>query len=92
MPVCACHTSVSCHVSPEAKLGLLYLVDLTRDRKGMKECFTTAPRGGRKREGENVNIFRKTINYHMALLFWLVWVLLGSTLITLVDVHISVMI
>lgn len=52
MPAYACHTSVSCHVSPEAKLKMLYLVDLTRDRKEMKEWFTAAPRRGRKREGE----------------------------------------
>lgn len=61
MPVYACHTSVSGHVSPKAKLRMLYLVDLTRDRKGMKEWFTAVPRRGQKREGENVNIFRKAV-------------------------------
>lgn len=92
MPAYACHTSVSCHVSPEAKLRMLYLLDLTRHRKGMKEWFTAAPRGGGKREGKCKYFQKSCLNYHMALLFWHVWILLGSTLITLVDMHNSVMI
>lgn len=51
MSAYACHTSVSFHVSPEARLRMLYLVDLTRHRKGMKEWFTAAQRrGGKERE------------------------------------------
>lgn len=61
MPTYACHKSESCHVSPEAKLRMLYLVDLTRYRKGMKEWFTAAQRRRGKGEGGNVNIFRKTV-------------------------------
>lgn len=68
MPVYACHTSVSCHVSPEAKLRMLYLMDITRH--SMKEWFKAALWRGRKREGENVNIFRRLykLSYGFAIL------------------------
>jgi len=43
-------------VSPEAKLRMLSLLNLTRQKKGMKECFIAA-----QRRGKNCNIFRKAV-------------------------------
>lgn len=59
MPVYACHISVSCHVSPEAKLRMLYLMDITRhsDEKMVYSCFMERE----EKRGENVNIFRKIV-------------------------------